>query len=293
MTFAAIQSEWVKTRKRPLILSGIGILLVVVLFYPPFMAGVSEYFAVDTSQGLSIWAGTLPAEAQSIAQQTRESVTFPNVIVTMLGIAASLGRVLMVIVGAALAGSEFSWGTARHLISRTRDRLAFVSGKLVVLAVLILLLLIAGLVMGTLSGSGITPLVRDSFMWDFLKPGLLLQLPLALLLATLTILPYAVFAFTIALVTRSTVVGVSIGLLTLLIGEPFFVQILASLPEPWNESVFYTPLFNNQILRAWMETLIGGTSPDHVIRAVVVLIGHSLAWAGLALASFRRRELTA
>jgi hypothetical protein len=29
------------------------------------------------------------------------------------------------------------------------------------------------------------------------------------------------------------------------------------------------------------------------MRAVVVLVGHTLAWAGLALASFHRRELTA
>ena len=43
----------------------------------------------------------------------------------------------------------------------------------------------------------------------------------------------------------------------------------------------------------WMETLIGGTSPDNVVRAVVVLLGHTLAWAGLALTYFRRRELTA
>jgi len=42
-----------------------------------------------------------------------------------------------------------------------------------------------------------------------------------------------------------------------------------------------------------METLIGGTSTDNVVRAVVVLLGHTLAWAGLALAYFRRREITA
>jgi len=293
MSSEAIQSEWLKTRKRPLTLWVIGILLATVLSYPPFMAGVSDFLVIDTSQGFRIWAGSLPEESQAAAQKMRESVTFPNIIPTILGVAASLGRVLMVILGASLAGNEFTWGTARHLISRTRDRLAFVSGKLVVLIGLTLLLLIAGLVTGTLSGIGITPLVRDGITWNFLTPGLFLRLPLALLTVTLTVLPYALLAFTIALVTRSTATGLSIGLVTLLIGEPVFAQILASLPEPWNESVFYTPFLSIQIIKGWMETMFGGTSPDYVGRAVVVLLGHTLAWAGIGLSFFRRREMTA
>ena len=293
MSSAAFHSELLKIRKHPLTLWVIGILFATVLFYPPFMAGVSDFLVIDTSQGLAIWAGSLPPEAQAAAQRMREAVTMPNAIFTMLGVAAGLARLLMVIAGASFAGNEFSWGTARHMISRTRDRFSFVSGKLVMIVCLILVLIVIGLVIGTLSGSGITPMVRDGITWDFITPGLFLRLPLALFLATLSVLPYALLAFTITLVTRSTVAGLSIGLLTLLIGEPVLAQILASLPEPWNESVYYTPLASNQILKAWMETLIGGTSPDHVGRAVAVLVGHTLAWAGLALASFRRRELTA
>jgi len=292
MSSAAIQSELLKTRKRPLTLWVIGLLLAAVLFYPPFMAGVSDFLVIDTSQGLRIWAGTMPEEAQVTAQKMLEAVTLPNVIFTTLSVAAGLGRVLMVILGASLAGNEFTWGTARHLISRTRDRLAFVNGKLVVLVALTLFLLLAGLVTGTLSGSGITPMVTDGITWDFLTPGLFLQLPLALLAATLTVLPYALLAFTLSLVTRSTATGLSIGLVTLLIGEPVLAQILASIPEPWNQSVVYTPLISNQIIKSWMATLLDGTPPDHVGRAVAVLIGHTLAWAGIALVSFRRRELT-
>lgn len=293
MISAAIHSEWLKTRKRPLTLWVVVILLAVILIYPPFMAWASNFLVIDTSQGLSIWAGSIPEEGKIVAQQMRESVTFPNVIPAILGVAASLVRVMMVIVGASIAGNEFTWGTARHLIGRTRDRLAFVSGKLVVLGGLILLLLIVGLVLGTLSGGGITPKVRDSVSWDFLNPGLFVRLPLALLFMTLTVLPYALLAFTLALITRSTAAGLSIGLLTLLIGEPILAQILASLSEPWNQLVFYTPLVSAQIIKTWMQTLLGGPSPDYVVRAVIVLLAHTLAWAGIALASFRRRELTA
>jgi hypothetical protein len=109
----------------------------------------------------------------------------------------------------------------------------------------------------------------------------------------LSVLPYALLAFTLALVTRSTVAGVSVGLLTLIIGEPIFAAILASLPQPWNQLVHYIPYTAVRVLGDWMGTLIGGAAPEQVLRAMVVLVGYSLAWAGLALAYFRRRELPA
>jgi ABC-type transport system involved in multi-copper enzyme maturation permease subunit len=293
MNTFSVRSEWLKARKRPLTLWVIGILLAIVFIRPPVMAGLSRYFVIDTAQGLRIWIGTLPEEALAIGQQIREQMTLPGAIPIALDTTMGLGRVLLVILGAALAGSEYTWGTARHLVGRTRDRLSFVSGKLVVLAGLILLLIVAGLVVGTLSGGGITPIFSKGIRWDFLAPELFLRLPLALFFATLSVLPYALLAFTLALVTRSTVAGVSIGLLTLLLGEPLLAAILASLPEPWNALVHCIPYTAVRVLGEWMGTLIGGAAPEHVMQAVVVLVGHTLAWAGLALASFRRRELTA
>jgi ABC-type transport system involved in multi-copper enzyme maturation permease subunit len=292
MSSTSIQSEFLKIRKRPLTLWVIGILLVVVLLYPPFTVGVSDFLVIDTSQGLAIWAGPLPEEAKIAAQKMREAVIFPNVIFTIIGVAAGLGKLLMVVFGASQAGNEFSWGTARHLISRTRDRLGFVSGKLVVIVGLIVFLLSAGLVIGAISGTGITPAVRDGIDWGFISPELIYQIPLAILIATLSVLPYALLGFTIALITRSTATGLSIGLVTLLIGEPVLAQILASFPEPWSELFYYLPYGSNQVIKAWMNSIIGGTPPDQIVRAVAVLVGHILAWAGLALASFRRRELT-
>jgi ABC-2 type transport system permease protein len=289
----SIRSEWLKTIKRPLTLWVIGILLAIVFIRPPIMAGLSRYFVIDTAQGLRIWAGPLPEEALRIGQQIRQQMTLPGAIPVALDTAMGLGRVLLVILGAALAGSEYTWGTARHLVGRTRDRSSFIIGKLVVLAGLILLFIIAGLVVGTLSGGGITPIFSEGITEDFLTPGLFLRLPVALFFAALSVLPYALLAFTLALVTRSTVVGVSIGLLMVLLGEPILATILASLPEPWNGLVHYLPYTAVRVLGDWMDALIGGAVPQHILRAVVVLVGYTLALSGLALASFRRREFTA
>ena len=158
---------------------------------------------------------------------------------------------------------------------------------------LALLLVTVALVVGSLSGGGITPFVQDGVAWDFLKPSFLFRLPLALLAAVLSILPYALFAFAVTLATRSTVTGLSLGLLTLTVGEPFIAHVLASLPAPWNELVYYIPFSSTRIHKDWMGTLIGGSAPDYAWRAALVLLGYSLALGGWALASLRRRELTA
>ena len=116
---------------------------------------------------------------------------------------------------------------------------------------------------------------------------------MALIVGVLSVLPYALLAFTIALGTRSTAAGLAIGLVTLLVGEPFLAEVLTSLKEPWNRLANFIPYTSSQIVKTWMGTLTGGTSPDHVVRAVIVLLGYTLALAGFAIASFRKRELSA
>ena len=64
MSSAAIQSEFLKTRKRSLTFWMIGLLFTAILIYPPFTAAVSDFLVIDTSQGLAIWAGSLPPEAK-------------------------------------------------------------------------------------------------------------------------------------------------------------------------------------------------------------------------------------
>ncbi len=245
---------------------------------------------IDTSQGLSVWAGSLPPEALAIAEQKRSHAMWPYIPMTALAVAASLGRVLMIIVGAALAGGEFAWETGRHLIGRTRDRSAFVISKAVVIAALALVLLTGALIVGTFSGGGLTPIAHEGTMRAFPLAAIWF-LPLALLAATLTLLPYAFLAFTITFITRSTVAGVAVGLLTLLVGEPLLAQILIGFGEPWRELVNYTPIVAAHSVRDWIGAVIDGEAPQQPGRSVIVLLGYTLVLAGLAVASFRRREL--
>ena len=107
-------------------------------------------------------------------------------------------------------------------------------------------------------------------------------------MAALAVLPYALFAFTIALVTRSSAAGLSIGLIMVLIGELILAQILASLPGGWDQLMYYIPYTSVQIVKEWMGTLVGGPMPANVGRAVMVLIAYSVTFSGIALAAFLR-----
>lgn len=296
MIISSIQSEWLKVRKRPMTFWIIGIMLTLAFLYPIWTVALSRSLVVDTSHGLRIMAGpggTMSPEALVAAEQLREKVALPYSSFTTLGFIAGLGRILMVVLGASLAGSEFSWGTARHLIGRTRNRASYIIGKLIVLTVIALALSVGIAVSGALGGALVTPSVLDgaeaaSFTIDFM-----MQLLLGMFGTMLTFLPYALFAFFIALTTRSSVAAVGIGLVMLMIGEPVMAQIFLALGSPWSEITDFLPYISIQGIKELLAASYTGIYPENIGRTLIVLMGNAMALAGLAYASFSKKEFTA
>lgn len=296
MITSSIQSEWLKTRKRPMTFWVIGILLGLAFLYPILTVALAPYLVVDTSHGLQIMAGpgvSLSSEALAAAQQLRENVALPYSPFTVLGFMAGLGRVLMVVLGASLAGSEYSWGTARHLIGRTRNRISYITGKIIVLGMVALLLSIGIAAAGTLGGAVITSTALAGAEAASTASISGMRLWLGVIGTWLTFVPYALLAFFIALTTRSSVAAVGIGLLTLMIGEPVLVQIFSVLGSPWSEIIDYTPYYSIQMIKEMLAAPFSGDIPENILRSLIVLVGNAFLWAGLAFASFRKKELTA
>lgn len=296
MISSSIQSEWLKLRKRPMFYWIIGILLGLAFLYPIITVVTSDYLVVDTSRGLRISAGpggSNSPEALEAAQQIREKAALPNSPLTVLGFIAGLGRVLMVVLGASLAGSEFSWGTARHLIGRTRNRVSYIAGKLIVLIAVALLLSIGIAAAGTLGGAVITPTVLSGAEAASITSSFGTQLILGIIGTMLSFVPYTLLAFFIALTTRSSVAAVGIGLVTLIIGEPILVQIFSVLGSPWSEIIEYTPYYSIQIIKEMLASSYSANLPENIVKSLMVLLGNALVLAGLAYASFRKKELLA
>ena len=270
----------------------ISIVIVVAFLYPFFTVAMSHYFDVDTSQEFRTWVSPLLPEALKGGQHIRERAALPHAPFTILRFTTGLGRILMIILSASMAVDEFTRDTTSNLIEHMRNCVAFLCGKFVVITATTLLLTAGVVIAGTLSGAVITPAVIGETAGVPFTAKVFVRSLIAPIIVALTILPYAMFAFLIALNTRSSVAGVSIGLLTLIVGEPVLVQIFSSMGSPWSKIVIFTPFVSNQFVKEWLAATTGG-SLSYIARTVLVLVAYTLALAGLAYASFRRRELTA
>ena len=113
---ATIKSELRKTVRRPALLVGSGLIGgAVVLVY-----GVLWYQA------------THPASAE---HPIALSTLYPNnFIENVLGAGYPLGAALMIVMGALIAGSEYSWGTMKTLFTQGPSRLTVWAGRSVVFA---------------------------------------------------------------------------------------------------------------------------------------------------------------
>jgi ABC-2 type transport system permease protein len=158
----------------------------------------------------------LGAAARQLAEQPGGEnvlllVTFPDAYTIVLGFVLQLGGLLAVIYGAAVAGSEWSWGTLKVAVARGEARTWY----LVWTFVAIVILLGFGLVISYLVGVVFAALgallagVSTAGLND-LEP--LRELPEQLLRGWLALAEQAALGFAIATIARSQLAGVGVGI---------------------------------------------------------------------------------
>jgi ABC-2 type transport system permease protein len=182
-------------------------------------------------------AQTLPSVQSSRAIVAM--LTFPAAYDAVLSFLIGLGQLLALIYGAALAGSEWTWGTLKNAVargeSRARYAIALFAAIAVVLGVGLLLAMAIG-VGGALVGAAFAG-ISTSGLAD---ASALAALPEKLVRAWLGIVESAAIGFAIANVTRSQLAGIAAGVATYF-GEQFstlfFPDIVKFLPFHVAEAV--------------------------------------------------------
>jgi len=111
---ASIKAEWRKNRFRPAFLVSAGLIAgIVVLFYS------AEWYQATHPGG--------PRESVSIL------TLFPDQFVNnVMGAGFPLGAAMALVLGALVAGSEYSWGTLKTVFTQRPGRLATLAGRVVV-----------------------------------------------------------------------------------------------------------------------------------------------------------------
>lgn len=165
-------------------------------------------------------------QSQPVDQQLAQSLTFPDILTTAGGYTTFLGTILLCILAGAVIGNEYSFGTQRLALSRGVSRAQLIAAQVAALGLLALIVSGAMLLLGTLFGVTVGPLVGGVI------PNIPLagwgQLLLYWLVIALDLLAYTLIALLLGTLGRSTAVGIA-GSLGYIIFESIAAPILAAI----------------------------------------------------------------
>ncbi len=156
------------------------------------------------------------------AEALRMSV-LPWSLASLLDLTQFLGALVIGILAASVAGTEFGWGTARQALARGQTRVQYLTTKLLgitLLGVIGYLLVLAVAMLFTV----ITTTLEDAPL-TFGAERSKLDVALMVLRTGYTIVPYVLLAFALAIVGRSTTLGV-VGLVLFVFLEAIVHAVL-------------------------------------------------------------------
>lgn len=157
----------------------------------------------------------------------------PWSLVALLDSGQFWGSFLIGVLVASGVATEYNWGTVRQALIRGQTRRQYLTVKLLGLATISAVSLLAALAIGMLVSVMATAIADKPITFDVPGGGgpSFSEALLIVLRAGYGILPYALLAFCLTVVSRSTAMGMA-GILLFLIGEAILGGILGGLGGP-------------------------------------------------------------
>ncbi len=148
-----------------------------------------------------------------------EFLTFPGAYSRILEFMFGFGGLLAVVYGAAIAGSEWSWGTLKVAVSRGESRWLYMLGSYAAIAVAIAVGLAVTFAIGVVAADAAATMAGISTA-GISDSTTLSQLPPEAVRGWFGLLMEGALGFTIATLSRSQLAGIGIGL-AFFFGETF------------------------------------------------------------------------
>jgi ABC-2 type transport system permease protein len=284
-----ISAEFFKLRKRSMtrvlliVLVGITVVLYLLL--------------------LAISKVTIPTQAPPGAGQgigaIKNLLGLPLALPFALSILSSFGSVLVVILIASSMGNEYNWHTIRTMLISSESRLKLLGAKLISAGTLILVGMVVGLATGFIMSLITTAIGGYAFDFSFATGGYLWDQFLQFWRTAYVIMPYALLGFLFAIVGRSAMPGIALG-----IGLFFLESIVTTfmaLAGGWIAKIpDYLLIANVRAINALSNlprgigTGFGGGANQlpGVAHAFITLAIYSLVFIVIAFYLFRKRDLT-
>ena len=227
--------------------------------------------------------------------ETRRVFVLPDSVSNGLGVAHSLGVVLIMILAASALGTEYGWGTIRTALARGTGRWQFLGAK----ALSLLLLSAAGFVFVALTVA-VSSLIAASLLVDdggLADAGKWSTVAVMSGKAVYGLLPYAILALFLSVLTSSSSIGIAISL-AYYFAESILVQILGGLFN-WFSDV--TDFLLGPSVTSWMtETGVRTTGegimfplsdPSSQLHAFLVVMAYIILLGTAAFWLFLRRDI--
>jgi len=284
-TLRLLSAELLKIRKRwlPYILFLVMVGGAAIIIW---LGGFAEYHSSD-------------AEYRPTGLHT---MALPWSLVALLDSGQFWGSFLIGVLVASGVATEYNWGTARQAVARGETRSQYLTVKLLGLAAVSAVALLAALAAGVLFSLLATSIAGEPITFDARGGPSVAEIPLIVLRGGYGVLPYALLAFCLTVVSRSTAMGVA-GLLVFLVGEAILIGILGELGGP--APAIRASLVGHNVGALQAANAIGFTEYNSIAfrelpvaselpdptTAFIVVNAYCALFLGVAYYVFRRRDL--
>ncbi len=198
--------------------------LLKLLPRPATWVTLGILLALITLIFLAIGASSGQMRSQPGGERALEILRFPGAYASVLSFILGLGGLLAVIYGAAIAGSEWTWGTLKNAVARGEGRVRYMIATFAAVAVLTGVGMLIAFVVGVgvaAVGAGLAGLPTTGIS----DSATLSALPEKLARSWLAITEEAALGFAIATIARSQLAGIGAGI-AIYFGESFATLFL-------------------------------------------------------------------
>ena len=270
-----MQSELFRLRKRPQ--AWIMPLLASAFITLYYGIGYAQYLSVDDAERLEMRLGV-----QQLSSIFENGMQIWRVV----------ALVMIIVVASGLIGSEHGWNTLRPLVARSSSRFDLLAAKWIVVGLYTIFMVIVGVLVSLLAATIVSMLMGGEVS---LPAAVLDDMLLGTLRWMIASMPYAVIAFTAALVTRSNAAGIAIGI-GLNFAELLVLGLLLELVDGFESVVEYGINWNvQQLVNITTEdggSMLDPVSTGQIWQSALILMLYCAACIAGTYLVFTRRDIT-
>ena len=238
----------------------------------------------------------MPPEAKA---QLVSFLTWPEALINALGFASGngLGGLLTILLASIIVTQEYTHKTYQLWLGKGISRIKVITSKFIVLLMAVFWVVLIPVVIGGLISAGINLLLYGTIPFSSVN---FVQLGLSLLRTILTLLPYITMAIFLAVISRSTIITLGLGLAYALLIEGVFSQLISLIGGLPAKIIQFSPNMLAASITQLNTAIARGplpTKPELELALVdpatasICILGYSVLFLSLAVIIFRRQDI--